>query len=302
MTVSVIMRVSVIVPLWNSERTIGRTIECLLQQTLAPAEIIIIDDGSTDRSREVLQRFEDWIIVVTRTNGGPASARNVGLRLASSELIAFTDSDCYPEPGWLAALVSGFDNPAVGGVGGVVRGADPNLCGEYIDLIRLLDPAIDQSGEIGYLITANAAFRREVLFEAGLFDEGFRLPGGEEADLGWRIRRLGYHLRFAPEAVVRHEHRRSMIALLRTLANYGEGAARIATLRPPESGDPGMTHPWPTLLRRIVAVRSLLRNIAGYRAFGLKRAIYFAWLEHWREPAFLWGFIRGKSQRHHPLP
>ncbi len=294
--------ISVIVPVWNGAETIRQSVRALLAQSLPAREIIIVDDGSTDGTGDTLREFGERIRVLTRPNGGPAAARNDGIRAACGELIAFTDSDCAPDPEWLANLVSGFDEPAVGGCGGIVRGYGESLTDEYVDLIRLLDPEPDGRGEIPYLITANACFRRRALVEAGLFDEGFRRPGGEEAELCYRIRQAGYRFRLVPGARVRHRHRQSLGGLVRTLANYGEGAARIARRWPEQRIDqPG----W-QLLRRLIALRGWAGSFRRHwRTSDARRAFYFALLDYLRQPAFLWGYRRGsrrvKGERHHSM-
>ena len=89
--------ISVVIPVYNGEKTIVQTIECLLRQSLAPDEIIVVDDGSTDGTRETLRKFDQRITLLTQLNSGPASARNRGVRAAKSAFVAFTDSDCLPE-------------------------------------------------------------------------------------------------------------------------------------------------------------------------------------------------------------
>jgi len=85
--------VSVIIPNFNREHLIGETLRCLLNQTRPADEIIVVDDGSTDRSVEVLKTFGDRITLITQPNSGPAAARNRGLAAASGDLIQFFDSD-----------------------------------------------------------------------------------------------------------------------------------------------------------------------------------------------------------------
>ncbi|MFM8394800.1 MAG: glycosyltransferase [Acidobacteriota bacterium] len=296
---------SVIVPVWNGAATIGRTIEALLGQTRPADEIIIVDDGSTDQTAQALARFGGQIRVVRRPNGGPAAARNSGIEVARGGLIAFTDSDCVPAADWLASLCAGFAGDPEGriaGVGGVVRGDGETLTDQYIDLIQLLDPEPDAGGQIPYLITANACFRRQALVEVGGFDEGFRKPGGEEAELGHRLRRASYEFRFTPAAIVRHRHRQSPGALLRTLANYGEGAARIGRRWPElRIEDPGRL-----MLRQLISPRALLGRLRQRIAsHGWRRGLYFALLDQLRHPSFLRGYYRGERlaahQRHHSL-
>src|ERR1700728_3066394 len=85
--------ISVIIPNHNRETLIGETISNLLAQTLLPQEIIVVDDGSTDKSVEVIQSFGDKIKLIQQTNQGPGAARNAGLRVATGEFIQFQDSD-----------------------------------------------------------------------------------------------------------------------------------------------------------------------------------------------------------------
>ncbi len=87
------MRVSVIIPNFNRETLIGETISNLLAQTLPPHEIIIVDDGSTDKSVEVIRSFGDRVKLIQQTNQGPGAARNAGLKISTGEYIQFQDSD-----------------------------------------------------------------------------------------------------------------------------------------------------------------------------------------------------------------
>jgi glycosyltransferase involved in cell wall biosynthesis len=295
--------VSVIVPVYNGEATIRGAVERILGQTVVPEEVIVVDDGSTDGTAAALASFGSRIRVLRQRNQGPAAARNAGIRASRGHYLAMTDSDCYPEPTWLAQLLSGFDDKSVGGTGGIVRGARPSLIGDYLDRIGLLDAAPDASGEIPYVITANACYRRSAVLEAGLFDESFRRPGGEEAELGRRVRACGYRFRRVEGAIVGHEHRQDLVSLLRTLATYGEGAARLAALWP----EAAIPRPGRRFLRQLAAVRTWGANYQRHRTeVGRRRALCFAMLDYLREPSFLWGYRRGQRleesrQRHHSL-
>ncbi|MGE0132675.1 MAG: glycosyltransferase family 2 protein [Blastocatellales bacterium] len=285
--------ISVVVPVYNGEKTIVQTVECLLRQSLKPDEIIVVDDGSTDGTREALRKFDQRITLLTQANSGPASARNRGVKAAKYAFVAFTDSDCLPDEDWLLNLLRGFDNERVAGAGGSVRSAIRGLTGEYVDAVRLLDPQPDEAGEIPYLITANACFRRDALIEAGLFNERFRKPGGEEPDLCFRIRRLGYEFRFVEQALVHHHHRQTIKSFLNTIANYGEGLYVLGRLWP----DYSIESPLMRLIRKSVALRSIIQRIPGYAAkYGLSRAVYFSLLDYLRQVALLSGYLRGKRR------
>jgi glycosyltransferase involved in cell wall biosynthesis len=86
-------RVSVVIPNYNREGLIGKTIANLLAQTLPPYEIIVVDDGSTDKSVEVIRSFGSQVILLQQQNEGPGAARNAGLRIANGDYIQFQDSD-----------------------------------------------------------------------------------------------------------------------------------------------------------------------------------------------------------------
>ncbi|MBK8312824.1 MAG: glycosyltransferase family 2 protein [Acidobacteria bacterium] len=111
-------RISVVIPVYNGARTISHTIECVLQQSLKPVDILVVDDGSTDDTAEILKRYGSKIVYIPKQNGGPASARNLGVQFAGGEYVAFTDSDCQPDVHWLRNLMKGFDDQEIGGVGG----------------------------------------------------------------------------------------------------------------------------------------------------------------------------------------
>ncbi|HYI46718.1 MAG TPA: glycosyltransferase family A protein [Actinomycetota bacterium] len=93
--------ISVVIPAYNAGRYLGEAIESVRTQVLQPLEIIVVDDGSDDDTSEVVKRYPE-VIYVRKENGGPASARNAGLRIAKGSVIAFHDSDDLMKPTRLA--------------------------------------------------------------------------------------------------------------------------------------------------------------------------------------------------------
>ena len=287
------LKVSVVVPVYNGGRTIRSTVECLLGQTLRPHQIIVVDDGSTDDTAEVLEGFGGRITLLRKSNGGPASARNVGVRACTGELIAFTDSDCLPDKDWLRELVKGFYAPGIAGAGGTVRGVAPGLVGEYTDMIGGLNPGFAPGGVVTRLVTANACFRRDALLGVNMFDERFRKPGGEDTELSIRLRSAGYELSYVERAVVLHHHRQTIRGFLKTIANYGEGHYLIERLWPE---DPWIAKPRQELFRSAVAVRSMVRLGMAYRKrYDRRRAALFSFLDHYRHVSYIWGYLRGRN-------
>jgi glycosyltransferase involved in cell wall biosynthesis len=247
--------ISVVVPVYNDARRVGAAIAAVLAQTRVPSEVIVVDDGSNDGTADVVRTFGEVVTYAAKPNGGPASARNHGIELASSDLVAFTDSDCRPAADWLERLVHGFDDGDVAGVGGVVRGIGTSAASVYADMRGLLDPRMSDEGQVEWVTTANACFRRSTLLEVGLFRERFGKPGGEELELCRRLLDGGYELRLVDDALVLHDHRATFSELLRTLGTYGEGHYILGEL-------------WPDLRPQHVRLGLVLSFLALYRIPG----------------------------------
>ena len=102
--------VSVVVAARNAQDTIGRTLEALRAQDLRQEwEVVVVDDGSTDSTAQIASQVAEVdprFRLVSQSSAGPAHARNRGVAEASGELLAFTDADCFPLPGWLTAAVA----------------------------------------------------------------------------------------------------------------------------------------------------------------------------------------------------
>ncbi len=105
-------RVSVIIPVFNAEKTVEPAIESALAQSFSDFEIVAVDDGSRDRSREILARYRGRIAVLEQQNRGPSAARNLAVANSGGEYLAFLDADDWWAPGMLARMVAEIDaNP-----------------------------------------------------------------------------------------------------------------------------------------------------------------------------------------------
>lgn len=226
-----------VVATWNRAGRLPRVVGALSHQVDAPPfELVVVDDGSTDDTPSVLAslaREATFPIRVVRldANAGPAAARNAGWRAARADLVAFTDDDCWADPGWVAALASGLEGADV------VQGrtlADPDAVGR-----DWFSHTIEVLYERGHYETCNIAYRRRWLEAAGGFDEGFRSSGGrggpiygEDTDLAWRVKGLGATTAFCDGAVVTHEVRpRTFLDLLRSLPRR-EGVVMVVRRHP----------------------------------------------------------------------
>ncbi len=192
---------SVVIPTYNHAPLLAAALDCLAAQTLPRAafEVVVADDGSTDATPAVLAAAAARLplrVVRLATNRGRAAARNAALRAARAPLAVFIDSDVLVRPDFLArhlALHRTAHRPVVGR-GPVVFVPRPEVPARL--------PVVRSSP--AFLDTANASVPRQAVFDAGLFDEGFRAYGWEDVDLGLRLRALGLPRVFAPEAVAFH--------------------------------------------------------------------------------------------------
>jgi len=201
-------RVSVVVPVRDRRDLLRELLDALVQQTYSDFELIIVDDGSTDGSGDEARAAEarGLRVRVERTRGvGAVEARRIGVASSSGSVLAFTDSDCAPDPVWLAEGVAALDAGADLVVGPTMP-AGP---------VRALERSVEARSDDGLCATCNVFYRRAAYEEAGGFSEagrtlGFRwssrakhLGFGEDTILAWRVRRSG-RFTFAPSAVVRH--------------------------------------------------------------------------------------------------
>jgi mycofactocin glycosyltransferase len=233
---------------------------------------IVVDDGSIDPQAisAVCERHRAQLIR-REVSEGPASARNAGLALVKTSLVAFVDSDCVPEPRWLERLVGHFADPDVAAVAprirAVSRGNGPvarfAVTRSPIDLGRHPSRVVPM-GKVSYIPTA-ALLVRTAAIERG-FDE--RLRFGEDVDLVWRLDAQGMTVRFDPSVSVFHHEPTRWTHLLARHFRYGTSAAELAKRHPGKLA-PVVLNPWACAL----AIASLGGHL---RVSGLLAGVRFA--------------------------
>jgi GT2 family glycosyltransferase len=167
-----------------------------LLHALAGEDVVVVANGATSEVQDVIAAAGVRCVRL-EPNRGPAAARNAGWRACDGEYVAFTDDDCLPAPGWLAALRT----QAAPGV--VVQGRVAPLPEEAHRVGPFARTVIvDAQGP--FFHTANVLYPRALLEAVGGFDESYARVAGEDTDLGWRAMEAGAQVRFAPDALVWH--------------------------------------------------------------------------------------------------
>jgi len=231
--------VTVIVPVYQGEAHIGECLDALqaLDYPAGRLDIVVVDNNSTDRTVAIARAHAERpdmrfpLRVEMATKQGACCARNRGLECAEGDLIAFTDSDCIPDPAWLRKIVPHFQaDPKVGGCGGPLVPTEPQtVVEEYVVRKGILSAEYAMTASIvspPFLVTANAVYRKKALDEVGGMDENLTV-NGEDADLAWRVRWKWHKIEFEPEALVLHKHRSTLLGMMRQVRSYGAGSADL---------------------------------------------------------------------------
>ncbi len=228
-------RFSVIVPAYNAAETIGACLEALSRQTVPPDayEVIVVDDGSTDGTAEIARKH--GVRVISQPNAGPAAARNRGAEAARGEILLFTDADCEPTPGWIAAFARAFDaNPDAAGAKGTYLSRQREIVARFTQMeYEERYARMEGKPRIDFVDTYSAAYRRDVFLESGGFDATFPTASVEDQELSFRMARAGHRMIYVPEARVYHIHNRTVGAYWRRKFYIGYWKA-LVTRRFPE--------------------------------------------------------------------
>jgi GT2 family glycosyltransferase len=225
-------KVSVIVCAYNAERTMDRCLASLEKLDYPNCEVIVVNDGSTDRTREICERY-DFVRLINQENQGLSAARNVGLRAAAGEIIAYTDSDCMADPDWLTYLVARFESSTFAAVGGPnLPPPDDSLVASCVAVSPGAPAHVLLDDEVAeHIPGCNMAFRRDALEAISGFDPIFR-TAGDDVDVCWRLQNKGLTIGFSPAAVVWHFRRNTIGDYLKQQRGYGKAEALLCFKHP----------------------------------------------------------------------
>jgi len=223
--------ISVIIPSYNSEKTIGDCIKALQSQSIKnyevvdkegstayisqKFEIIVVDDGAIDKTADIVKSFTN-VKFFKRQHKGPASARNFGAKMARGEILLFTDSDCEPDSNWIAEMAEPFKDKSIVGVSGTYRTRQTEIIARFAQYeIEERHAKMAKMKSIDFIGTFSAGYRKDIFEKFGGFDESFSTSAGEDPELSFRMAEAGNKMVFAPKAFVYHTHPNTLYKYLR---------------------------------------------------------------------------------------
>jgi len=295
-------RVSVVIPCHNWGANWPRLRDAIRSQTYPHyAEYILVDNNSTDASVSLVApdvvklKSEGLNVRLMHEDRIQSSyaARNTGIRSATADIVAFTDTDCVPEPDWLEQLVHGFRDPHLLLAAGKILAAPPTtILEDFADLFGILSARNAQEHSyLPFAQTANMAVRRVVFERIGLFRP--HLQSGGDADFCWRFLHdhPGQRISYLEKAVIRHLHRRTWRELGEQFVKYGRGHYVLHKLHgvPLPRKSPLLAHgPWLQLATWICwsLPREVVRCLVASRDYRRGRliqdfaSVYCAWCFH----------------------
>jgi glycosyltransferase involved in cell wall biosynthesis len=231
----VLATVTIVVPTSNRPEKLQGCLQALarLDYPSDRLEIVVVDDGSVADLGPVCVAGPDAppVRLLRQPRSGPAAARNAGAGAATGDVLAFTDDDCRPDPGWLRALLPHV-GPGVAAGGSTVNALASNPYADASQHIHELVYAhYNRDHDAGrFFASNNLAMLREDFWAVGGFDEDF-VFAAEDRELCDRWSTSGRAMRFAGDAVVRHAHDLTFGGFVRQHLAYGEGAARFHAVR-----------------------------------------------------------------------
>jgi cellulose synthase/poly-beta-1,6-N-acetylglucosamine synthase-like glycosyltransferase len=284
------MTLSIIIPAYNVESSIGACLDALLAQTTpAACEIIVVDDGSCDSTRSVAAQRD--VRVIAQQNAGAAAARNTGAQMAHGEIILFLDGDCIPESNWVQAMLAPFSDPQIIGACGMKQTKQRGIIPRFIQMEY--DYRYEREARrryIDFIDSGTAAYRRAVFMENGGFD--VKLSDAEDVDLSYRLSERDYCMALAAQAVVYDPHPESLAEYLRRKFVYAFWRVQVYARYPSKIASDSRT-PQTQKLQGALAGLFTLTLIAGlvwHAALWISAASILVFLL--TTLSFVWHYLR----------
>jgi len=217
-------KVTVIVAALNSEQTIDECLKAILALDYPKdlLEVIVVDGGSKDATVKIAEKHP--VKVVSTPLNAPA-AYNYALKIAGNDILGFIDADAKVEREWLNKLIPHLDDPQVAGVSGGIETWNPENAWARSIGYEIKNRYARLGKYVGRVATMNLLLKRNVLEEAGGFDEN--LSSQYDTDLGFRITNKGYKIVYEPNAKCYHFNRTTVRAYFRQQLQYGKNTVKL---------------------------------------------------------------------------
>lgn len=267
---------SVIIPLYNKECEIEGTIRSVLSQTRLPDEIVVVDDGSTDRSAEIVQRIDSPLIrLVAQPNAGECAARNRAIAEARGEYLALIDADDEWEPGFLAeieAMIGEFPGCGLYCTGFSVVSHDGLFPARGLDRRGVVGNFFRDSAHRYIAIPSASCIPREVIDTVGGFPEGMKMAG--DLYMWIKIARR-YRVCYSPERLARY----SKVASNRSATSYTPERTAYSF---EELYDPAAPEEEREFIARAALGKALIQSVKGGTEEARRAARFFGWTRVYR--------------------
>lgn len=209
--------ISVIIPVRDGGSNFRRCLSSLAETLPPPTEMIVVADGDTDGSWRVGEEFGAKVLRIPQPLG-PARARNLGAQAAQGDIFFFVDADVVIPPDAFRQIEAAFSNdPQLAALFGSYddEPGEDNFLSQYKNLIHHYVHQRSQE-EASTFWAGCGAIRRQIFMELGGFDESYRKPSVEDIELGYRLKKAGYHIRLSKSLQVKHLKRWGIISLTKS--------------------------------------------------------------------------------------
>lgn len=220
--------VTLYIPCYNAQKYIADCLTGVLKQSFPLDEILVIDDGSTDKTAEIASRYPVRVISLGK-NAGLGVGRNTAVESARNEYIASLDADCIPGPLWLEKLMRNFIDEMVAGVGGkLVENNQLRLADRWRTVHMRQHWGDARIENPHFLFGSNNVFCKQAVIDAGMYNPACR-TNNEDYELSIHLKDQGKKLVYDPEAVAYHVRTDTLRSVMRTYARWtfrGTGSKR----------------------------------------------------------------------------
>jgi len=266
-------KIDIIVPCYNVERAINRTLKSLIAQNYPKDQYhcYFINDASTDKTASILNSYSDCSEITILTNArnkGRAVTRNVGIRQSNAEFICFLDGDMEVQPDWLQSLLNYFISPNIVAVMGdnvMPLDIEPTIFEKYY-FSRLRGARQLKDGDFvprRLMLFGNVMMRKNIFTDVGEYDESFLHYGGEDTDLAFRIaNKFPKGFRISNQSTSRHYHPRSVESFCKSMHLYGKENLPVLLARYPKY-EKELAGDWIHSAKGLLVFNSIIRKIVN---------------------------------------